>query len=222
MRRKHHGATAVVAAAGLGLALAGCADGNAPSSGPTSPTSAPASGGGAVAACVVGDWRTTALSADAGNSSVNADLTGGSGIAVRIGGTGATTVDFTGMQPVTFTAKVAGADVRGRFTYAGTATGQINTGPAASATGSAGATGSWQPVGDLNWNETRLTVDLTEPVQARPFDNTPIGRYVGDGTGNAVDIDPFFDRGSYRCDGDTLTLTPDQDGDIPWILKRAR
>ena len=95
-----------------------------------------------MATCVAGDWRTTALSADAGNNSANVDLTGGSGIAVRISGTGATTVDFSGMQPITFTAKVAGADVRGQFTYAGTATGQISTGPATGGAGSAAATGS--------------------------------------------------------------------------------
>jgi hypothetical protein len=58
-------------------------------------------------------------------------------------------------------------------------------------------------------------------VQARPFDNTPIGNYVGSQTGNAVDIDPFFDRGTYTCGGDTLTITPDKDADIPWTLRRA-
>jgi hypothetical protein len=221
MRRKHRGAAAFISAAGIGLALAGCADGGTPGSAPSGSTGTSASAGGTVASCVTGDWRTTAISADAGTNDLNADLAGGSGIAVRIASTGATTVDFAGMQPVTFTAKVAGADVRGQFTYAGTATGQISTGPATGAAGSAGATGTWEPVGDLNWNETRLTVDLTEPVKVRPFDNTPIGDYVGDGTGNAVDVDPFFDRGGYRCGGDTLTLTPDQDGDIPWVLKRA-
>jgi hypothetical protein len=222
MRRTHRGATAVIsAAAGLGLALAGCADGTTPGSSPSAgPTSGPASPGGAVAACVAGTWRSTTLSADAGSNQLNADLTGGSGITVRIGTTGATTLDFTGMEPVTFSAKVAGADVRGRFTYAGTATGTITTG-AASGNASTATAGTWAPVGDLNWKDTRLTVDLTEPLQARPFDNTPIGNYVGEGTGNAVDIDPFFDRGSYRCSGDTLTLAPDDKGDIPWTLKRT-
>jgi hypothetical protein len=42
-------------------------------------------------------------------------------------------------------------------------------------------------VGDLDWDETTFTVDLTD-------------QYTGEGadqTGNVVDIDPFFDSGRY-------------------------
>jgi len=216
----------IVALSALGLALAGCAEGTdspgANASG--SPTGSAAATGGPVASCVVGDWRSTALVADAASkrNNVSANLTGGSGIKVKVGPNGATTIDFTGMDPVNFSAKVANADVRGKFTYAGTASGTVSTGSApANATASPKPTGSWQPVGDLNWSATTLTVDLTEPIQARPFDNTPIGKYVGTQTGNAVDIDPIFDRGTYTCNGDTLIITPDRDADIPWTLRRA-
>jgi hypothetical protein len=217
---------AIGAAAGLGLVLAGCAEGTTPGASPSgSPTgSGTASAGGPVASCVVGKWRSTALTAEGASrrNNVSAQLTGGAGISVTIGQTGKTDIDFSGMDPVNFSAKVAGADVRGTFTYAGTAAGQISTGAAPTGTSASPApSGSWEPVGDLNWEATRLTLDLTEPVQARPFDNTPIGKYVGSQSGNAVDIDPIFDRGTYTCGGDTLTITPDKDADIPWTLKRV-
>jgi hypothetical protein len=216
--------TMIALGAGLGLALAGCAEGTTPGASPSgSPTGgSAAASGGPVASCVVGTWRSAGLDADATSrrNNLDAELTGGAGISVRIAESGATTIDFSRMDPVTFTATVANADVAGTFTYAGTASGQISTGPAP--TGATPAVnGSWEPVGDLNWADTRLTVDLTKPVQARPFDNTPIGRYVGEGNGNAVDIDPIFDRGTYRCSGDTLTVTPDEAADVPWTLKRA-
>jgi hypothetical protein len=218
---------ALGAVAGLGLVLAGCAEGTTPGASPSgSPTggSGSAAAGGPVASCVVGNWRSTALTAEGASkrNNVSAQLTGGAGISVKIGQAGATTIDFSSMQPVNFSAKVAGADVRGSFTYAGTASGQISTGTAPTGTTATPApSGSWAPVGDLNWDATTLTLDLTAPVQARPFDNTPIGKYVGSQTGNAVDIDPIFDRGTYTCSGDTLTITPDKDADIPWTLKKA-
>ncbi|HWG98935.1 MAG TPA: hypothetical protein VNV66_06340 [Pilimelia sp.] len=259
-----------IAMVGLGLILAGCGNGNGAGGDPT-PGNATATptGTGAVASCVVGQWRSTAVNARIGGNAASAQLNGGEGISVNIEQSGATRIDFGGMEPVTFTARVGGADVRGRFVYGGRASGQVTTGsgettasptatgtpgatdtasPTAGATGTASPiatgtaaatasptgdatatptgdqSGTWQPVGDINWDETRLTLDLTEPVQARPFDNVPIGQYVGSGaerSGNAVDIDPFFDNGRYTCQGDRLLLTPDDDGDIPWTLVRA-
>jgi hypothetical protein len=225
--RRRRTIIAISAAAGIGLALAGCTE-NADTPGATpsgSASGASPSGGGTVASCVVGTWRTTGLDADATSrrNNASAQLTGGAGVSVKISEIGATNIDFAGMEPVTFSAKVAGATVKGKFTYGGTAEGHVSTGAAPAATGSASPkpTGSWAPVGDLNWGDTKLTLDLTEPVQARPFDNTPIGRYVGADTGNAVDIDPIFDKGTYTCGGDTLTITPDDDADISWTLKRV-
>lgn len=224
MRRR----TIVALTAGLALAGAGsgCAEGTdtpgAGASGSPSGSASNGAGSGPVTACIVGTWRSTPLVADAASkrNNVSANLTGGAGIKVTIGQRGATSIDFTGMDPVNFSAKVANADVKGKFTYAGTASGTVTTG---SATGNAtpAPTGSWEPVGDLNWSATKLTLDLTEPIQARPFDNTPIGNYVGTQSGNAVDIDPIFDKGTFTCGGDTLTITPDKEADIPWTLKKA-
>jgi uncharacterized lipoprotein YbaY len=236
--------TGILTCGGLiaGMALAGCAAEDTASTSPTGSATASASpsvAAATVADCVVGDWRTTALPADTEVGVANADVTGGAGAAVTIGPQGATTIDFTGMQPIAFSARVAEAAVTGRFTYAGTARGTMTTdaaissaSPAASGTVGAApsesaavaATGTWQPVGDINWEGVRFTLDLTAPLQARPFDDVPLGQYTGgeaNSTGNVVDVDPFFDAGRYTCQGDTLTVSPDDDGDLPLVLQRA-
>lgn len=216
-----------------GFAPAGCADDDAtapPGGATASATISPSSGTGTVADCVTGSWRTTALPPDTETGTVDADVTGGAGISVRIQPSGRTVIDFSDMQPVTFSAHVGTADVRGRFTYAGTATGTMTTTPGGTADPGATSSmpadmiGSWQPVGDLDWDNTTFTLDLTDPVEARPFDNVPLDRYTGsnaDETGDVVDIDPFFDAGRYACQGDTLTVTPDDDGDLPMVLQRS-
>ena len=48
------------------------------------------------------------------------------------------------MQPTTFTVTVSGTEVTGCFTYAGTATGTIQTSGGAAATA-----GTWEPVGTV-------------------------------------------------------------------------
>jgi hypothetical protein len=103
--------------------------------------------------------------------------------------------------------------------------------PTASPTGAAttGATGAatsgtWEPVPPIDWGDVRVTVDLTQPVQARPFDNVRIGEVLGGGvdqTGDVVDVNPLFGRGGYECNGNTLMITPDDEGGLGWILARA-
>lgn len=215
-------AMAAVMLAALGFA-AGCegttvGSGPTPSASPTVTTTA-TPGTGQAAACLTGDWRTTGATGRAGTGDASAQLSGGSGVAVTIQPDGAVTADFSGMQPVDFSAQVAGADVRGRFTYGGKVTGTISTTQGATAT-----EGTWKPVPPVDWGDTRLTVDLTEPVQARPFDDVRIGDYVGDGvgqTGNVVDIDPFFGEGTYECQGSTIVLAPADGSGITWTLARA-
>jgi hypothetical protein len=223
--------TVVCATAAFALVLAACGEDTTPEDEPNNPPTS--AGSDTLASCVVGEWRSQALSADTGGDPVSADLTGGEGITVRIENNGSTTIDFSSMSPIEFTANVAGADVTGQFSYGGDAVGTINTsaagasptaGGSPTATGSPATTGTWRPVGDLNWQDTTLTVKLTDPIQVTPLDNAPIGQYTGDAadrTGDVVDIDPFFDEGTYRCMGDTLTITPDDDSDLPWTLTRA-
>jgi hypothetical protein len=217
-----------VAAGVLGLAVAGCtetstgstADGTPSASAGGSPSggSPGAVAGGPVANCVAGQWRSTGAAGTAAAGNASARIGGGGGVAFTVGPNGETTVDFGGMQPATFTVGVGGTDVVGGFTYAGTVAGTIRTGGGADAT-----SGTWEPVGDVDWGQTRVTVELTEPVEVRPLDNVRIGDYVGDGadqTGNVVDVDPLLGTGRYECRGDALVLSPDGGG-ITWTLERA-
>jgi hypothetical protein len=221
---------AVLALGLLGLAVAGCTETSTgadptPDATASPPGSASASPpgetpGGPLASCVTGDWRSTGVSGTAQAGTASARLDGGGGVAFKVGPSGETTVDFTGMQPVAFTVAVGGTDVVGDFTYAGTVTGSIQTSGGAAAT-----SGVWEPVGNVDWGQTRVTVDLTKPVRVRPLDNARIGDYAGDGasqTGNVVDVDPLLGTGRYECRGDSLVLSPDPDGGVlTWTLERA-
>jgi hypothetical protein len=215
-------------AAVTGLLLtAGCGDdstpaADAPTTGVPVPTSAvPVTD---VAACVVGQWRSTGLPEAPDGGTADADLTGGAGFQVAIGSAGDTTITFDGMEPVVFSARLGEARLSGTFTYSGRATGTMATSAGSSTSPSPAMSGTWQPVGDVDWDQARLTVDLTEPASARVFDKAPLADYTGEGaerTGDAVDIDPFFDAGTYTCGDDTLTVTPADDSDLPIVLQRA-
>ncbi len=234
--------------AASGLAMAGCVDGTAnpsPSAGATSSTVS-AAPGAPVASCVTGTWRTSAVSAQAATGAANANISGGGGVAVTVGANGQTTVDFSKMQPVAFTATAAGTEVSGRFTFAGKVAGTVRTdteGSATSPTASAGtslstgpttgaslstgpatgASGSWEPVPPIDWGDTRVTVDLTQPMKVRVLDNAQIQDYVGAGasrTGDVIDVEPLLGKGTYQCTGDTLVLAPD-DGGMSWTLTKA-
>ncbi|MCM4083888.1 hypothetical protein [Paractinoplanes hotanensis] len=214
-------------AAGL-LLTAGCGDDDPTPAPDVSATGEPAPTSAApaadVAACAVGQWRSTGLPAAPDGGAADADLTGGAGFQVAIVTDGDTAITFDGMDPVVFSARLGEAEVSGKFTYSGRATGTMTTNAGSGTSPSPATSGTWQPVGDINWDQTRLTVDLTEPASARVFDNVPLEDYTGDGaarTGDAVDIDPFFDAGTYTCDSDTLTITPNDDGDLPIVLERV-
>lgn len=215
-------AMAVVAVAALGLGLAGCEAGAGgigadptPSDSPTA-TASPAEGD--AAQCMVGDWRSTGATGSARTGGASAELSGGSGVAVTIQAGGAVTLDFSGMAPVDFTSQVAGTEVTGEFVYGGRATGTIRTEDGAAAEGAV------RPVPPIEWGDLRVTVDLTAPVKARPFDDVRLGDYVADGvdrTGNVVDVHPFLGEGRYQCRDDTLVLSPADDNGITWTLTKA-
>ena len=208
-------AMTVLAVAALGLIAAGCGDGDpAPAPEPTpgapSPTVA-----GQVAECVTGTWRTTGVSGEDGDELAAWEVDGGSGVSVVIGADGAVDVDFSGMQPVEFAARVADVDAAGRFSYSGRVSGTVGT--------QGGTSGSWEPEGEVDWAGLRLTLDLTEPVRARPLDEAPVGDSIADlaeQTGDGVDVNPFLGPGSYRCEGGTLELTQHDGRDTTWTLQR--
>jgi hypothetical protein len=235
MRRTCRGALILILAVG---GLTACGDSTTPTADPVpDPNTSPSPG--SVAECVAGTWRSTAVRTAAGGDVASARVDGGSGITVRIADNGGVSLDFAGMQPATFSAQVAGVDVRGSFRYAGNASGQITTQAGGITPGGASpdeespgeespggqepaASGTWEPIGDIDWSRTRVTVDLTEPVEARPADDVEIGDFVANAqTGDAVDIDPFFDRGTYECTDDQLVITPDEEGDLTWTLEAS-
>ncbi|HCU51721.1 MAG TPA: hypothetical protein DGG94_18300 [Micromonosporaceae bacterium] len=200
------------------LAIAGCAAGT----GTTSPSASAsptktAVAGGPVAACVVGDWTSTEVSAQASSASASGSINGGGEVLVKIASTGKTDVDFSAMQPVKFSASALGTNVKGQFVYAGKASGQIRTGDATS------MSGIWEPVGTADWSAVKVTVELTEPVQAKPFENLPIANLTVDGmaqTGGVVDVDPLLGKGKYECGTGTLILSPDDGKGMTWKLTR--
>jgi hypothetical protein len=234
--------------AAVGLLVAGCGDDPEAAPTPDGTTSAPV---GAVANCVVGDWRTTAVSGSAGGEAASASLSGGGGVALSVNRDGAATARFGDMQPVRFTVQIGDADAQGLFSYDGevsttiraTASDAEDVTPTASpaTTGAGeessptatvtptdsdatGESGTWEPVGDIDWGNLRLTVELTDPAQARLLDEAPIGDYLDDiarQTGNVVEPDPMLGPGRYTCAGDALTLSPDDDRGTTWTLERA-
>jgi len=208
----------VVATLLSSLVVAGCAAGTGTATPSGSPsTSAPATtGAGPVAACVVGDWESTEASVVAGGPLGNASASGGSGVKVKVRATGQTEVDFTGMQPIMFSGQAMGTAVKGQFIHMGKATGQIRTGDATA------TSGAWEPVGKANWADVKVTLELTEPVKAKPFDNLPIANAVDNltnsQTGGIVDADPLLGKAKYECGSGTLTLTPEDNKGVTWKL----
>jgi hypothetical protein len=231
-----------VVAAGLTLGLAGCAsngslDGSAApsasagsSNGAAAGASAGASAGAATGAsaagvansCVVGNWKSTGvdLTFDAGGARGSAS--GGSGVLLSVAGSGATVVDFAGMQPVAFTTTAAGAEIKGQFAYGGKVNGAVQV-PASATT-----TGVWKPVGTTDWSTLTVTVDMVSPVSGRVFDHVKIADFASAGggqTGGSVDAQPILREATYECSGNTLKLGPPPGtaaaASGTWVLQRA-
>jgi hypothetical protein len=213
-----------VIAAGAMLMLGGAACNSTGGLGGASPTPTPA------AQCPIGKWRSTQVESSGSTAGVTVTAQGGSGVKVTIDHDGAVHANFSGMQPVGFTAQVAGAQVKGEIRYGGDLDGKVDlsgtaTGSATGSAGSSGRTGPWQPIGDINWGGLRLTVRVSEPVDATILNNVRISEVTGSQTtqaGGAVDLQPLLRQGDYRCDGnDTLIITPSGNGPtITWTFQR--
>lgn len=209
---------AVLAAAAIGAA--GCANlqGGAAvaSASPSTSKPAPSPSQAAptkLATCLVGNWQTASVQGFTG-------LSGGDGAKLSVGTDGAILVDFAGMQPIAFAVKMGDTNIKGRFVYSGQASGKIGT-DSATAT-----SGRWEPVGPVDWGKVKVTLDLTEPVVAKPFDNVPIRDLLGEKanprqTGGVVDIAPMLGSGTYTCQGTTtLILTPQDDQGLKWTFTK--
>jgi hypothetical protein len=208
---------------GFGLALAGCTSGNGtPGGGSTA--SSPAGGasattGGTAPACVVGAWKAIGVKVTANVAGVTTTGEGGGGFTVTISPDGKTVIDFTGMQPVTFATQAA-ANIKGSYVFKGRVNGAIKV-PTGNST-----SGKWEPTGTIDWTTVLVTVDVTDPVQARIFDNVPLTNFTGTGTaqtGGAVDVTPLLREGTFECSGDTLKIGPPtgKDTGFTWTLQKA-
>lgn len=192
------------------LALAACGEedpgaARPPDPGPTA----------AVAECLVGDWISVGVDAAAGGELAQLSAAGGSQVALTVGAHGAVRVDFSAMAPVTVEGEVFDREVVGEVSYSGPASGVVRTDTGASP-------GGWEAA-PVDWSGVRVTVEITEPVQATPFDSAPIGDLVqgaDDLTGEMVDVAPILGEGTFECQDNRLTLAPAGDG-ITWIFHRA-
>src|SRR5690242_18627060 len=95
--------------AGLFLAGTAACTGSPTTSPTATPTTPP------VPACPVGSWRSTGATANT-PAAANVTFDGGSGVKLTVGDDGKVKADFSGIKPVTFTAQVAGAQLRGEIT----------------------------------------------------------------------------------------------------------
>jgi hypothetical protein len=226
MRRT--GKAMMVAAATMGIALAGCSSAGTTGSGASSAPSTPGStstgtsagsGTGTAASCLIGNWRTTGVSGTFDSNGVNGTLAGGAGVLVNIGADGKTTVNFDKMEPVNFNFAVAGGNVKGNSTYGGSVNGTVKT-PST-------PTGTWEPIDKVDFGSVVVTVDLTSPTNARVADKVALEQFVGSNaanTGNAVDSQPILRKGTYDCSGgSTLKLGPPAgtSGVGTWTLEKA-
>lgn len=230
-----------LAAAAGGLAGCTTAPGTTatPSATPTTP---------AAPTCPAGNWTSTGVAATTSVGTVPVTLQGGSDVKTTIGGDGAVTADFTGMKPVVYSATVAGSEVTGEFTYAGSVKGTLSgaSGAAsssasatastssaaatpttsASASNGSAATSTWS-VGQVNWGDLKLTAKLTKPVPLTVIDNVKLTDVSGTQTtalGNVVDLQPLLRSGVYSCGGnDRLTITPSGTGGpaVAWTFARV-
>jgi hypothetical protein len=195
------------------MVTAACAGGAAQ---PHSSDGATSASAGPVAKCVVGEWTSAQVGLQAGGPAASASLSGGSGIIVRVDPSGKTEVDFTVMDPARFSASAGEAALTGQFRYSGHAVGRIRTGDATS------RTGPWEPVGTADFSDVRITVDLSDPVMVRAFENVPITPLIaGDHqAGGAVEADPMLSRAQYQCGSNTLTLSKADGSGLMWQLSR--
>jgi hypothetical protein len=210
----------------FGLALAGCTSttggtaGATPSAtAPTGTSSSPGTGT-AAPACLVGTWKATGMNRTDNVAGTAITSSGGGGFSVTIGEGGTTTVDFSGMQPITFASTAGGTEIKGQYVHGGKVISTVK------ATPTSDTTGTLEPTGTVDWSALTVTVDLSSPVKLKVFDNVKITDFTGSGAaqaGNAVDTQPVLRKSRYECGGTTLKLSPPADVTAggTWMFQKA-
>lgn len=218
---------ALIVVAGLSLGLSGCngdTDGTPNANNSTgaprvSATTGSGSGSGNSASCVVGTWKSTGFSGSLATGGGNGNISGGAGYTMTVSPDGKTVVDFAGMQPIMFTASISGTDVKGSFTYGGKVNGAVNLAQASA------ASGIWEPTGTSDFSTLKVKLSLTSPVKL-DLPEQSIAELAGMSqaqVGSAIDAQPVLKSGTYKCDGNSLTLGPPTAGGVggTWTLQKA-
>jgi hypothetical protein len=151
---------------------------------PTATTGAAAPGG----VCLIGTWTSTGFDIAAGTLRE----TGGAGVRMTIGPTGAGKVVYDGMKPVRFTGQATGT-VR----FHGTTRGAVRL-PAAGV-----AEGKWVTtrLGDVSGLTADVSMTSPAKVSLRHLDIGKLAKSMGGVSA------PQLTAGSWRCSGDTLVTT---------------
>ncbi|MDQ1659177.1 MAG: hypothetical protein QOD41_4260 [Cryptosporangiaceae bacterium] len=163
--------------------------------------------------CVIGTWTSTGFDIAAGGPNGITEH-GGSGVVLRIAASGASSVSFGPMSPVTFTSK----SVAGSLRYDGTATGTVRPQEITA------ATGRWLPSGG-NFGNVTATVAVTSPFKSTVFNHKPLSDLLalGKGLAGGVSGNPVFGPGTYTCSPSTLVIGPPTGGSVTgtWTLRRS-
>lgn len=156
----------------------------APASSATATTAAAASGG----VCLVGSWTSTGFDISAGSL----HETGGAGVRMTIGPTGAGKVVYDGMKPVRFTGQATGT-----VTFHGSTRGAVRL-PAAGV-----AAGKWvtTKLGDVGGLTADVSMTSPATVSLR---HLAVGKLAQNMAGASA---PQLTSGTWRCTGDTLVST---------------
>jgi hypothetical protein len=210
------GGSATPGASGSTGASGGASTGTSPGSATGSATGTPTPG--VADSCVAGNWKSTGINGAFDAGAARGSVSGGSGVLVNVANSGATVVDFAGMQPVTFTTNAGGSELKGQFLYGGKVTGPVSV-PAGT------PTGVWKPAGPTDWTGLTVTVDMISPITGRIVDHVKVADFAGSEggqTGGSVDVQPFLRESTYECSGNTLKLGPPPGATGgTWVLERA-
>jgi len=188
--------------------------------------------------CTTGTWQSASTMATATRNNFTGTVSGGEGVRLSIEPSGASTADFSSMRPIDFAVAVGSDTVKGQYHYAGTSSatmgfarrssaspGTTSTPHAARSPGVHAASGTWQPIGNSNEDNLRVTLQLTQPVNRTPLNNVSVGSVTGPQNGqvgNVVDLRPVLRKGAYTCHDDTLTIRPEvKPVAVAWMFRRV-
>jgi hypothetical protein len=149
--------------------------------------------------CLVGAWTSTGFDISAGK----VHESGGAGVRMTIGSTGAGKVVYDGMKPLRLTGQVTGT-----VTFHGSASGAVRL-PAAGV-----AEGKWVTTRTGDVSGLTADVSITSPAKMS-MQHLAVGKLAKSMAGASA---PQLTSGTWRCSADTLVSTAPAGGS--WTLTR--